>query len=234
MIVYKAIARKRLKFIFFFLLGIFSLSQTYLQAQESSLFMPREIKTAYKNGTRSFDGKPGEKYWQNSVDYEIKVSIVPHEQLIVGNEEVVFHNESPNENNTLVVRLYGDVYKKGFIRGREVNGDDLNDGVELQDISINGNVYDLQNQKLVKRVGTNLYIELIEPLKPNSSLLFKASWKQKIPSVANSRMGVYDTTSFFVGQWYPQISVYDDIFGWDKLDYTLVNEFYNNLANFNV
>jgi len=38
---------------------------------QNSLFIPRDVLTAYNKGTRSFDGKPGESYWQNSADYKI-------------------------------------------------------------------------------------------------------------------------------------------------------------------
>ncbi|HET9729943.1 MAG TPA: hypothetical protein VFR41_11005, partial [Acidimicrobiia bacterium] len=30
-----------------------------------SLYMPRAVKRAFANGTRSLDGRPGPKYWQN-------------------------------------------------------------------------------------------------------------------------------------------------------------------------
>ena len=30
-----------------------------------TLYMPRTVKEAFANGTRSPDGRPGPKYWQN-------------------------------------------------------------------------------------------------------------------------------------------------------------------------
>jgi aminopeptidase N len=47
-------------------------------------------------------------------------------------------------------------------------------------------------------------------------------------------MGKFDSTSFFLGQWYPQIAVYDDINGWDTRSYNGMAEFYNDFANFDV
>ena len=41
-------------------------------------------------------------------------------------------------------------------------------------------------------------------------------------------MGTYDSTSFFIGYWYPQIAVYDDIDGWDHNNYGGQHEFYND------
>jgi hypothetical protein len=47
-------------------------------------------------------------------------------------------------------------------------------------------------------------------------------------------MGVYDSTSVFVGYWYPQIAVYDDVDGWDYYNYGGQVEFYNDFSNFDV
>lgn len=209
-----------------------------LNAQETRFFMPSEIKQAYENGTRSYNGKPSVGYWQNTVDYNIKVTIIPSERLIEGHEEVIYHNSSPNEINMLVVRLYADVYKKGNLRGsffgrNIIDTADIHDGVELKDVVIDGVSYDLNNEELTQRTGTNIIFNLDEPLKPGEDLSFKATWIQKIP-LTKIRMGAYDSTTFFVAQWYPQIAVYDDIFGWDELNYIITSEFYNNLGNYDV
>jgi hypothetical protein len=45
----------------------------------------------YEKVTRSYVGKPGKKYWQNTVDYKIQVNVIPEEKLIEGTEEVVYH-----------------------------------------------------------------------------------------------------------------------------------------------
>ncbi|MEP7095061.1 MAG: M1 family peptidase, partial [Flavobacterium sp.] len=45
----------------------------YGYAQE--LYMPRNIKQAYTNGTRSMDGKPGKNYWQNHGKYAIQLTV---------------------------------------------------------------------------------------------------------------------------------------------------------------
>ena len=38
---------------------------------QQELYMPRNIQSAYEEGTRSFNGMPGDNYWQNSSDYKI-------------------------------------------------------------------------------------------------------------------------------------------------------------------
>jgi len=55
-----------------------------LHAQEKRFFVPSEISKTYDKGTRAYDGRPGENYWQNTVDYNIDVEIVVAEKLIKG------------------------------------------------------------------------------------------------------------------------------------------------------
>ena len=43
---------------------LFCLLATTKSYAQQGLFMPQNIKEAYKNGTRSMDGKPGKNYWQ--------------------------------------------------------------------------------------------------------------------------------------------------------------------------
>ena len=204
-----------------------------LPAQETRFFMPQEIQQAYENGTRSYDGRPGRAYWQNTADYRIEVTVDPAEQAVAGSEEVTYYNNSPDELNSVVVRLYYDVYKKANGRANGVPLANITDGVELRSITINGQAVNLDNPQEASRSGTNLYLVLREPLKPGASLTLTAEWSAKIPQT-DGRTGAIDNTSFFVAYWYPQVAVYDDVFGWDQLNYTLQSEFYHDLANFDV
>jgi len=196
--------------------------------------MPIEIIKTYDNGNRSYDGKPGKEYWQNTSDYKIEAIIDTEKNVITGSEEVLYHNASPDELKTLVVRLYADAYKKGNARSYPVDENDIHDGIKLENIEINGISYSLEDNKKVNRYGTNIIFTLAESLHPGSNLIFKTSWTQKIPEISRERTGVYDSTSYFVAYWYPQIAVYDDIFGWDRLQYNFLTEYYNDLSNFEV
>jgi peptidase M1-like protein len=200
---------------------------------QSKIHTPLEFQKAYKNGTRSMDGKPGEKYWQNFADYTMEVNITPETRAIVGKSKVIYTNNSPDQLNSVVIRLYYDVFKIGNKRESVVNVEDIGDGVNLQSVKVNGQPYDLDEPQLVQRRGTNLTLRLMEPLGANEKLTLEFAWEQKVPLTID-RTGAIDSTSFFVAYWYPQVSVYDDIFGWDRIDFTLKTEFYNNLANFDV
>ncbi len=205
-----------------------------ISAQEK-LFVSKEIIKAYTSETRSIDGKPGKNYWQNSSDYKIKVKFSPETGIVEGQEEITYHNNSPDTLKTLVVRLYQDIFKKGAARTLEVNPDDLTDGVLIKSVMNNGKTISVKAEdKLIGRRGTNMYVTLNEAIKPKATAQIAIEWSFKVPSKTQIRMGTYDSTSCFMGQWYPQIAVYDDISGWDTHDYTGLAEFYNDFGNFDV
>ncbi|MDH5398144.1 MAG: M1 family aminopeptidase [Cyclobacteriaceae bacterium] len=214
-----------------FLSLLFIISMSY--AQNDDLHTPLEFQKAYKNGTRSHDGKPGAKYWHNTADYKIDVTVTPETREISGKETVIYINNSPDVLSNIVVRLYYDVFKKGNRRDMAVNEKDIGEGVEIGELKINGQPYDLNIPQQARRSGTNLSLTLAEPLKTGEELTIDVSWKQKVPLTVR-RTGAIDSTSFFIAYWYPQIAVYDDIFGWDRINYTFGTEFYNNLGNFDV
>lgn len=203
-----------------------------LVAQEKRFFMPKEMRQAYEKGTRSYDGKPGANYWHNTVDYSIKASIDPETRGISGESAITYTNNSPDELSAIVVRLYNDVYRKGNPRASRVDERDVDDGVTLNMVQVRGDSIDLESRS-VTRNGTNLFIRLDEALKSGESIDLAINWEQFVP-YTNRRTGVADSTSFFVAYWYPQVAVYDDVFGWDTQDYSFRTEFYNNLANFDV
>lgn len=204
-----------------------------LFAQETRFFMPKEIAEAYENGTRSYDGRPGPKYWQNTVDYDIDVEVFPSEKRLEGSETVVYHNNSPDALSSIVIRLYHDLFREANPRAYRVSPEDITEGVELTKIEINGIAYDASNPQMVRRNGTNTIIPLQKALAAGEELEMTISWAQKVPETT-IRTGAYDSTSFFVAYWYPQVAVYDDVFGWDNLTYDFSAEFYNNLGNYDV
>ncbi len=200
---------------------------------QSKLHIPKEFQEAYTKETRSKDGNPGKKYWQNSVDYKIDVAVTPASRLIDGKETIVFTNNSPDALSSIVIRLYYDVFKKGNQRGMQVNEKDIGNGTDIKKILVGGKAYDLSNREQINRRGTNMTLRLDQPLKTKEKITIEFEWQQKVPLTVR-RTGAIDDSSFFIAYWYPQVAVYDDVFGWDRIDYTYDTEFYNNLSNFDV
>ncbi len=202
---------------------------------QNKLYMPLNIQKAFKDSTRSKDGFPGKKYWQNGSDYKIFADINPETRELSGKEVIIYHNNSPKSLNRIVMRNYQDAYKKGVSRDFNINPDAINDGVKIDRLIINDEEIDLSTGSTgVQRSGTVMFVPLSQPVESGASIVLELSWSFIIPNKSLQRMGAYDSTSFFVAYWYPQIAVYDDINGWDTHNYGWQVEFYNDFSNYDV
>ncbi|MAT39522.1 MAG: hypothetical protein CL946_07945 [Ectothiorhodospiraceae bacterium] len=201
---------------------------------QDELYKTNEVSEAYAKGTRSLDGRPGDKYWQNRTDYTINVAFEPSTRLLEGSSAITYTNNSPDTLKHLVFHLYQDKNKYGAARNKAIPKKGLTDGVQMQELAIDGNPVDLADQKLVQRMGTALILQLDEPIPPSSTTAVECRWSFELPSVADDRMGTYDESTFFIAYWYPKIAVYDDIYGWDVSSYDGEHEFYNEYGSFDV
>jgi len=192
---------------------------------------------AYEKGTRNTDGTPGANYWQNSSDYYIQVSVDVKNKVLSGRERIVYSNNSPDSLKTIVIRLYQDVFKKGVNRNSivPVNPADIHDGVRITSLKVNNEIVDVsENSRQLMRDGTLMYLILSKKMAPHSKSELQIEWNFDFPQHTLIRMGTIDSTSMFVGQWYPQIAVYDDINRWDTRSYNGMAEFYSDFSNFEV
>src|SRR6476646_4932702 len=94
-----------------------------------SLYMPRDIKKAYQNQTRSNDGYPGIKYWQNFAQYDINISALPPGRIIRGSEKIIYSNNSPDTLKFLLIKLIQNIHKAGVPRFSVADPDYLTEGV---------------------------------------------------------------------------------------------------------
>lgn len=206
------------------------------QSQEK-IVIPKATALAYAKQTRSKDGKPGKNYWQNAASYAIKATVDVKSKMLHGSERITYSNNSPDSLKTLVIRLYQDVFKKGANRNSLVDVDprDLTDGVAIGKITVgNKDISTDVSHKQVQRKGTLMIIKLGDKLPPNSKTEIEIDWNFHIPEHTLVRMGTMDSTTVFLGQWYPQVAVYDDLNGWDMHSYNGLAEFYNEVADFDV
>jgi len=213
---------------------LFLISFSIITIAQEKLFIPRNIKAAYEKGTRSYNGKPGPEYWQNSSDYKIEVEVDPIAYQIIGSEEITYYNNSPDTLKRIVLRLYQNVFKKGSARDYSMVAEGVNNGVTTEKIIINADTIDLDNSSYFSINNTVAIIYLKNPISPNSESKLLIDWKFDISDKVTWRMGMYDSTTGFVGYWFPQVAVYDDIDGWDYNNYGGQVEFYNDFSNFDV
>ena len=198
--------------------------------QDQRYYIPPEIKNAYEKGTRSQDGKPGEKYFQNRANYKIDVEFFPENQKVKGHARIEYFNNSPVNLNHIVLRLYQDIFVRGGVRGRKVDPADLQEGMQINTIEINGQR--LSPESYIFKSHTNIVYPM--NLDPGKKTGIFIEWEFIMPSKTGNRFGCYKSGSCFIAYWYPQVAVFDDINGWDISDYNGVAEFYTSYGDYTV
>lgn len=194
-------------------------------AQE--LYTPRNIQNAINNGTRSTDGNPGKNYWQNKGIYNMQIKVTPETRMVSGSESIAYYNNSPDTLKILVIRFVNNIHKPNAPRGYYAPDAFLDSGLTITSLSIGGKVY----EEDARNWGTVGVVRLKEPVLPKSNIQLQIDWHYPL-SRQDGREGQIDSTTFFVAYSYPRISVYDDYNGWDMLDHTGRQEFYNDFNDY--
>jgi len=196
--------------------------------KSQSLYIPRDIKEAYKKGTRSPDGRPGSRYWQNKGRYDITLNANPPDRTVRGTETITYFNNSPDTLKTLVFRLTVNIHKPGAVRMGTANPDYLSSGVTIDSYAENGKPGTWRNSP---RDGSWKQLRLGAPLLPHDSVRLNIDWHYEI-SLESGREGMIDSTTYFLAYAYPRVAVYDDYAGWDRIDFTDMQEFYNDFNDY--
>ena len=210
--------------IFFSAIFLFSLINSYSQ----KISIPVNILPAYTKQTRSYDGKPGKNYWQNTASYDLKINFEPSTRSITGSEEIDFTNNSPDTLRSIFFKLYPNLYKKGAIRLMSVKPEDLTDGVQITAMKFNNAI--VENEKIAID-GTNMTVSGTT-VAPKQTVHFTINWSYTLNKGSHIRTGEIDPGADFVAYFFPRIAVYDDIDGWNRYPYNGRQEFYNDFCHF--
>ncbi len=199
-------------------------------AQGQSLYIPRDVKKAYTNGTRSMTGMPGKKYWQNRGTYAINITAAPPDRIVRGSETISYVNNSPDTLENIVVKLFLNIHKAGAPRDGGANPNYLTSGVKIDAFSENGS-------KRAWRENPYLFtwqpVRLVTPVKPGDSVQLSFDWHYEI-SLESGREGMIDSTTYFLAYFYPRVAVYDDYAGWDAMNFVDSKEFYSDFNDYTV
>ena len=206
-------------------IGLFLLASWHISAQE--LYMPRNIRKAYENGTRDISGAPGKNYWQNKGIYNVEVKVDAKTKIVSGKETIVYSNNSPNDLNELAIRFVNNLHKPESPRSGSVSKDFLSSGLKIKSFIVDGSVYSVNSENW----GTVEKVKLNKALQSKSKAEVKIEWEYPL-SVQSGREGQIDPETFYVAYSFPRISVYDDYNGWDMLPHSDRQEFYNDFNDY--
>ena len=212
-----------------------------LPVVDTSIFAPLNLPTA--TSVRTASGAPGATYWQNRADYDLAATIDTATKSLRGQLTLRYTNHSPDTLYYVWLQTEQNAFRTNS----------LNSFIFPQDSRFGargfegGDVFDRFDQLVpavakgaVKRVPvvrrdneTTLKVALAEPLAPGKTATFDIAWHFLIPEHGADRMG-RDGTLYELAQWYPRMSVYDDVRGWNTDPYLGQGEFYLDYGDYNL
>jgi hypothetical protein len=211
------------------LLTVISLFALGKATAQQPLFMPENIKKAFTNQTRSMDGTPGKKYWQNRGRYNISVTVNPPDKTIRGTETITYINHAPNPATVIAIKLILNIHNPGAARQQAASPGYLSTGIRIDKYTENGTEVPFGDP----RGQTTHFVRLKKAVATGDSVKLGFDWHYDV-SEESGREGKLDNTSFFLAYYYPRVAVRDDVHGWDRMNFTDAQEFYNDFNDYQV
>jgi hypothetical protein len=222
------------------LAGVFSAAPALAQAQtatgDTSVFAPLKLEPS-PDEFRLPSGRPGAQYWQNRADYDLQATVDTATKTVHGRLRLRYTNNSPVTLDFLWLQTEQNAFRSNS----------LNSYIYPQDSRFGargfegGLVFESFQQVLSGRSATIQprvnetvsRVDLAEPLKPGATATFDVAWHFMVPEHGADRMG-RDGSLYEIAQWYPRVSVYDDVKGWNTEPYLGQGEFYLEYGDFNL
>ncbi len=186
--------------------------------------------------------KPFEGYWQQDVHYKIKASLDETTDVITGDEQLTYYNNSPDTLYYVYFNLYQNAFQPGSYLDNLQDNNDAHVGYGKYENQKLGTLIDeIQTQDSVtlqtQLDNTIIKVFLDKPIAPNAAKVFQIKFRTFYDAGSTRRrMKKYKAWSskHYNGcQWYPKICVYDRKSGWNT-DQHLNREFYGDYGTFDV
>ena len=197
---------------------------------------PPQFERAVEEGTRTRTGEPGPNYWQNRADYDLSATLDPATATLSGSGTIRYTNESPNALPFLVLKLRQNVHKEGVPRNRYV---EVTGGVTLSNFTVDGQPVEEVTEGMPEpgqyRIdGTVLTLALPDTLATGEAVTLAMDWRFRVPPSEGAFRQGTDGEVFYIGYWYPQMAVYDDVYGWHTDQYLGLGEHYMGYGDYDV
>lgn len=235
-----------------FLLIIGSALTLNAQEHPGSKYSQISEKLPAPNSYRTASGAPGHQYWQQQADYIITAELNDENQSITGFETITYHNNSPDKLTYLWLQLDQNIFDKEsetpksetdevtmkmeFNQLKQVIREKFDGGFDISDVK------DASGKKLDYFINhTMMRIELPKPLDPGKSFTFSLKWFNYIND--QPKLGGRSGYEFFekdgnylyeIAQWFPRMTVYDDVEGWQNKQFLGRGEFALPFGNYKV
>ncbi|MFP5438601.1 MAG: M1 family metallopeptidase [Bacteroidia bacterium] len=208
---------------------------------------------ATPNMFRTASGAPGPAYYQQQADYKIDIELDDKNTKLYGTETITYTNNSPDVLEYLWVQLdqnqhaadspsklvdsqkMNEAYSPaGF--SREYLQQQFDGGFKLEYVK------DAAGKPMKYTVNqTMMRIDLPTPLKHGEKVVFSIKWWYNINNyqVIGGRSGYehFDNDGnnlYVIAQFYPRMAVYNDVEGWQNMQFWGAGEFTLPFGNFEV
>jgi hypothetical protein len=187
---------------------------------------------------REGSGRPGPRYWQQRVDYNIAVTLDTATHTVAGRETIRYTNNSPDTLRYLWLQLDQNVFRDDSrgaaltppdarFAARGFRGGFVLDGVKA--VRPSGRSTVTRTPLRTIENGTVMRVDLDRPLVPGGVTSLDIGYSFQVPEHGADRMGREQFAEgwlYEIAQWYPRLAVYDDIRGWNTEQYLGQGEFY--------
>ncbi|MGM0670032.1 MAG: M1 family metallopeptidase [Gemmatimonadota bacterium] len=205
---------------------------------------------ATPNSYRTGAGSPGPDYWQQQVDYVIETRLDTVNHVVSGSERITYHNNSPEDLTFLWVQLDQNVRSIRHSRSYQMQGalpeeispafrrfvgltrfDGGHNITRVQLVGPEGALVDAD----YRINNTVMRINLPHALPAGGVMELEIDWNFLVPDQGRgAKERLTDGYIYELAQWFPRMSVFDDVNGWHTDQFLGRGEFYLNFGNYDV
>ncbi len=223
------------------------------------------------NNYRTAGGEPGHQYWQQQVDYRIDVRLNEDKRRIEASEQIRYTNNSPDTLRFLWLQLDQNRFRDDSLAERSSAFADSSRRGPRVNAAKNGKPPQLSLEELRRHqfmadndlgyallsvsdsagdlahivVGTNLRIDLRDPLPPGESTVIDIEFAFNIvdENAISARSGYEHFPDdarpggndiFLLAQWFPRLHAYTDYEGWTNKEFLGRGEFTLEFGDYQV
>lgn len=208
---------------------------------------------ATPNMFRTASGAPGPAYYQQQADYKMDIELDDKNTKLYGKETITYHNNSPEDLEYLWIQLDQNQSAKDS-KSKLVDSQKMDQAYNADAFSrryleegFAGGfnieyVQDANGKALPFAINqTMMRVDLPTPLKSGSKISFTIKWWYNINNyrVIGGRSGYehFDKDNnnlYVIAQFYPRMAVYNDVEGWQNMQFWGAGEFALPFGNFEV
>lgn len=181
--------------------------------------------------------------FQQAVAYKMDVQMNVETNRFTGTQELRYTNNSPDTLSRVFYHLYFNAFQPGSmmdVRSRTIADPDRRVGDRISKLKpdeigfLHAKSLKMDGREVnFREVGTILEVDLVEPILPNSTVLFEMKFEGQVPlQIRRSGRDSAEGVRYSMAQWYPKMSNYDEQ-GWHANPY-IGREFYGIWGDFDV